>query len=63
MIRTLKIYTADPITLGQLREFVEEAIVNLTAPLDTVVRIRQAPTSNHPTDRGGEVTIEVSVDS
>ena len=62
MIKSVRIYTHRPITVAQLIDFVEEAR-RIGARDDQVVTIKQAPTNNHPTDRGGEVTVEVSVDT
>lgn len=62
MIRTVKIYKSGAVTLHDLAEFVEEA-TKIGADPYSAVRIHVAPTSPHPTDPGGETTIEISVTS
>lgn len=59
MNRSVSIYQTK-VTVGDLRALLAEA-ERIGAADDTRVEIRVAPTSNHPTDPGGEITVRVSV--
>jgi hypothetical protein len=61
VIRSVKIY-APAVTIGDLADFLAEA-ERMGASREDRVTIRVAPTSPHPTDPGGEITVEVRVES
>jgi hypothetical protein len=60
MIRSVRLYQPS-ITIGALKDFLQEA-VKIGASDDDRVTIRVAPSSNHPTDPGGEITVEITTE-
>lgn len=59
--RSVSIYSRS-VTVDDLRRLLDEAAA-IGAEWDTPVRVTIAPTSPHPTDPGGEITIKIAVES